>query len=165
MRSAFDLARRATRGDRGALKRSFRRTSQARFETAPDLIGGIEIAATARKSPGASRTISQLWKTASVGFVAKEQKPQSRPSRSLIARHHSNAPDDRDRRIGFGTYSTMPLPSERRAGSLHAGAGAARNRHDRQRHHGRRQSFGPPGRGLRGIDQVSRRRARHRLQC
>jgi F-type H+-transporting ATPase subunit b len=62
VRSAFDLPGRAARGDPKCAQRNLLGEFHVRFETAPDLVSGIELTANGQKVAGASRIISRRWK-------------------------------------------------------------------------------------------------------
>ena len=68
VRSAFDLPTEQRTAIQKALNETFSGEFHLRFETAPDQVGGIELTARAKSSPGASRIISRRWKTASATF-------------------------------------------------------------------------------------------------
>ena len=68
MRSAFDLPAEQRDAIQNALNETFSAEIHVRFETAPDLVSGIELTTNGQKWLGASRIISRRWKRASTNF-------------------------------------------------------------------------------------------------
>jgi F-type H+-transporting ATPase subunit b len=62
VRSAFELPAEQRAAIQAALNETFSTEVHVRFETAPDLISGIELTTNGQKVAGASRIISRRWK-------------------------------------------------------------------------------------------------------
>ena len=68
VRSAFDLPAEQRAAIQNALNETFSAEIRIRFETAPDLISGIELTTNGQKVAGASRIIWRRWKRAWTNF-------------------------------------------------------------------------------------------------
>ena len=68
VRSAFDLPAEQRAVIQNALNETFSADVRIRFETAPDLVSGIEFATNGLKWAGASRTTSGRWRRAWANF-------------------------------------------------------------------------------------------------
>ena len=86
MRSAFDLPAEQRAAIQKALNETFSADIRVRFETAPDLISGIELTANGRKVAWSiADYLASLEK--GVGELLKEQdEPKRKPSRSRTRR-------------------------------------------------------------------------------
>ena len=155
VRSAFDLPSEQRAAIQHALNETFSAEIQVRFETAPDVISGIELTANGRKVAWSiADYLASLEK--SVGELLKEQskpKPNLKPKPSPSRSPRRNLPLPRrpnERAARFFAKCLRPRVRWPKPGArnLHAATDAARGGHDHQRLHGHRQGLRPSRRGL-----------------
>ena len=149
VRSAFELPSEQRAAIQHALNETFSAEIHVRFETAPDVISGIELTANGRKVAWSiadylaslEKSVGELLKEQSKPEAKPEAEPETKPSPSrspglnlLLPRR----PNERAARF----FAKCLRPRVRRpkpgARNLHAATDAARGGHDHQRLHGHR---------------------------
>ena len=164
VRSAFDLPAEQRAAIQNALNETFSAEIHVRFETAPDLVSGIELTTNGQKvawsiadylaslEKGVDELLKEKDKPEAKPSQAepslkpsRELKPerQAEPNRSLSPKRPMNT-----RLKACRASSTARLRNQPGAGSLHAATDAAGGGHDHQHRHRHRQGLGPSRRGL-----------------
>ncbi len=152
VRSAFDLPAEQRAAIQNALNETFSAEIHVRFETAPDLISGIELTANGQKVAWSiadylaslEKSVGELLKEQSKPEVKPETKPKSEAKPDSSRGDQMSAPPESLQSVFDSAFAGM----SQGARSLHAATDAARGGHDHQRLHRHRQGLRPSRRGL-----------------